>query len=186
LVTHVQDVADAARFQASAEALARFNQTPLGTVREGTLELHTLDSGPGIFYALREGRLASSTDRSQVASLLEPPEGFRSVANSESYVKLQRRLPESCIFLLAVDLRTVSQLVVPLVLGSAAFGFGPSPGQLQAALRPILDAPQGLSLALALRGEPDAFVVSIETLGVDPLKMAPGLLPLALEAMGGM
>jgi len=180
---YLQSVADEARFQACAEAMARFNETPIVKVREGDLDLYKLDIGVEAYYALRDGRLVASTDRSSIPRLLARGEGFHSLADSEAFAKLRRRFPETCLLFWAIDLRSTAEFLLPLALGFAAYGGGgPAPGDLAEALQPILRAPSGLSLGLALRNEPDALVLRVETVGVDLWKMAPGVLRLIAGA----
>jgi hypothetical protein len=164
------------RFQKCAAALAGLNETPLGKTEEGGRTLHVLPLALPVFYAFEDGWLAGSTRKGAIADLLAPGLDRPSIANSPAFDRLRGRLPSESLLLWAMDVRWAAQLVS---------SFGPrlpdlaevvSAEQLAGLLMPLLEVEPGLTFGFTLHNEPDAFVLSLESVAVDPWQLVPGVI----------
>lgn len=179
-------VTDAERVQKCIEALANYNQTPVApfepagrsyhTLRAYRLQredstIHILPMEPVAYYVFDDGAAYCSDTPEALDEMLALKKGGRTLADSETFKALRARLPEECMMLWAGDTRCkADDAVNALEAFLALCDKGVPKPLLNKFFAALQNAPEGLNLGIALRNEPDAFVLHIARLRRDAAK----------------
>jgi hypothetical protein len=158
-------IRDAATLQKAADALAAYNKTPLQKVTRNERVYHLLPTKPKTGYTLDANMLYYSQSFDAIESMIATKQGAPSLAESKTFAALRKRLPKEHTILAAVDAQFLARWAQTFLAMGAA---GDVPISRTAASRLLGRFQQGrpgLSLGVALRTEPDAFVLHLECIG---------------------
>ncbi|MFO7897478.1 MAG: hypothetical protein R6V58_00285 [Planctomycetota bacterium] len=165
----VSAVRDPAAMQKCLAALARYNKTPLGTVEHEGHAFRSVPLGTRILYTFSGDDVLFSLSPGSMAEMLDvKPEN--SLATNKVFKRLRDKLPDRAMMYWAVDPFWAAGLAG---MALAAGRNGEPPEGVKHLFQSFQKAGPGLSLGLALRNEPDAYVVHLECLSGDLWKLTP-------------
>jgi len=174
-IYNVMSVRDKAAFEKCADALANYNKTPLRRhVRSGRT-FRILKTKPATGFSFEGGRVFYSNTFEAIEKMLAVKELGPSLATAAMFKRLRARLPKESVCMLAGDMDWASQMgtmlltLVPDLRGSV------SAAALNRLLDPFKRAGAGLSVGIALRNEPGAFVLHVEDLTGGTSKLPAGI-----------
>ena len=174
---NVATVRDSARFNKAVEALAAYNKTPLKKYERGGRVTRIVPFKLPAYYTFDGKQMLFSTRFDAIQEMLALAKGGRegkaTLADSKTFQKLRARLPKECFLLLAVDMRRLAQMARLLLSWVPDLRRSLPPGFLEQVIGPFRRAEPGLSLGIALRNEPGAYVLHVESLAGDPLQLIP-------------
>jgi hypothetical protein len=173
----VVELRDPAAFQKSVEALARYNETPLRTATRNGRTFHLFPTRPSTGYTVVGNRLYYSDSFEAIEEMLALGQGGKTLAASEPFRKLRARLPRESLMLMAVDAQWAANFVQTALAWLPPLRQSVNLKALDEVLEPLREAGPGLSVGAALRNEPDAFVLHLESRAGDVWKLLPELLP---------
>jgi hypothetical protein len=178
-------VRDPAKLHKCAEALAGYNRTPLRKVERNGRTFHILPTKPATGYTFDGAVMHYSNTFEVIEEMLALKKtGGRTLADSEVFTKLRARLPANNVLLWAADMQWASKFSVTALAWAKPLRRAVSIPALDRWLQPLQEAGPGLSLGLALRNEPDAFVLHVESLAADLWHMLPGVATVFKEPGG--
>jgi hypothetical protein len=173
-VFNVTEVRNPAALRTCADALAKYNKTPLRTTERGGRTYTILPTQPAVGYTFDGKSLLFSHSFRAVEEMCALKDSGKTLADAAMFAKLRGRLPKENIVLAAVDLHSASQFAL------LALTWAPEEirGDLSTAaanrfLEHFQQEGPGLSLGVALRNEPDAFVLHVESLAGDLWALLP-------------
>jgi len=163
-IYNVMSVGDKAAFEKCADALADYNKTPLRRhVRSGRT-FRILKTKPATGFTFEGGRVFYSNTFEAVEKMLAVKELGPSLATAAMFKKLRARLPRQSVCTLAADADWASQMATMLLTLVPELRKNVSAAALNKLLKPFKRAGAGLSMGIALRNEPGAFVLHVEDL----------------------
>ncbi len=178
-------VREPGRLVRCANALADHNQTPLRKLDRNGRTYHILPTKPPMGWTFEGGLLVFSNtfEAAEAAIALgKAKEGGKSLASQASFQKLRLRLPGTAAMFWALDAHRAAKAAQGVIgLISLADGVPDNAKQVIGNLvDKFAEAEPGLSIGFALRNEPDAFVLHIESLAGDPLNLVAQLLRISM------
>jgi hypothetical protein len=157
---------DADTFQKAVDALAAYNKTPLRKVERNERTYRLFPTKPKTGYTIHEKTIHYSQSFDAIESMIATKQGGPSLAESDTFKALRKKLPAEHVLLAAADAQFLARWAQTLL----AMGARDMPISITAAsklLGRFQQGKPGLSLGLAVRNEPDAFVVHIECIAGD-------------------
>jgi len=163
-VYNVMSVRDKAAFEKCADALANYNKTPLRRHMRSGRTFRILKTKPATGFSFEGGRLFYSNTFEAVEKMLAVKELGPSLATAATFRKLRARLPKESVCMWAADMDWASQMATMALTLVPELRKNVSAAALNKLLEPFKRAGAGLSLGVALRNEPGAFVLHVEDL----------------------
>ena len=157
-------VRDKAKLQKCVAALAAYNKTPLRRHERGGRTYHILPMKPPMGYTFDGGLLLFSNTFEAAEEMLALKQGGKSLATSAAFARLRKRLPAKNMMVWAVDMKWASEMASTLLMLAPDLGKGSPVPMLRKVLGEFRKAEPGLSVGVALRNEPDAYVAHFESL----------------------
>jgi len=157
-------VRDKAKLQKCIDALAAYNKTPLRRHERGGRTYHILPMKPPMGYTFDGGLLLFSNTFEAAEEMLALKQGGKSLATSAAFARLRKRLPAKNMMMWAVDMKWAAEMASTLLMLAPDLGKGGPVAMMRKLLGEFRKAEPGLSVGVALRNEPDAYVVHFESL----------------------